>query len=239
MKKVLFPVLLVSLFAAAGCLNERPAPPPPPPDPACFPAGAHSVFLDADTRVYRQGSTIRVTPRVDAAPFGEPELPRQCVSDWSVSGPGTLSADRTTLTIAPDAPVGSIVTVGFRRGDTPVAARFRVIGRDEIVLTGARGIRAVEGCEGADRPGEVEFSGENHFSVTFEPFESYRDYWGTYEFDASTGRLRMTVAGGNFVPPGLDLEGQAAFEEGRLVLREVYLGSRSGREPQGSCTYRF
>ncbi|HEX9932306.1 MAG TPA: hypothetical protein VGB08_05640 [Allosphingosinicella sp.] len=237
MRTILIMALCGSSLATAGCLRERPAPPPPPPDPVCHPF-SHFTFLDTDTRIYRQGSQVRLTPRVNQAPGGTPELPRHCVSDWTVSGPATLSADRSALTIAADAPVGSIVTVGFRHDETPVTARFRVIGRDDVVLIGARSQQAIEGCSVPDPVGELEF-GEDRFSVTFRPFESYRDYWGTYSFDAATGALRMTVEGGNFVPPSLDLEGRAELVAGRLVLRDMFLGSREGSPPQTSCTYRF
>ncbi|HEX8216052.1 MAG TPA: hypothetical protein VF577_01190 [Allosphingosinicella sp.] len=224
--------------ASAGCLGPRPEPPRLP-DPACHPMGGHFAFLDTDTRIFRQGATIRLTPRVNAAPGGSPEIPLRCTSDWSVAGPATLGADRTILTIAPDAPVGSTVSVSFRRGGEAVAGRFRVIGRDEIVLTGARSQKAIEGCSGVDPVGELEFSGENRFSVTFTPFESYRDYWGTYSFDPSTKRLTMTVDGGNYVPAALDLEGTADLGPGGLVLSGMYFGTRGGFEAPHTCTYRF
>jgi hypothetical protein len=225
--------------AAAACVREPPQPPPPLPDATCFPPGHHFAFLGTDTGIYRQGSEIRVTPRVNMAPAGTPDLPLHCVGDWSVSGPATLSADRRTLRIAPDAPIGSIVVVSARHGDEPLALRLRVIGRDEVVLTGRRSQQAIEGCSVPDPISELEFHGENRFSVTFRPFESYRDYWGTYAFDAATGGLRLTVEGGNFVPPGLDLEGRAEMASGRLVLRDMFFGSRDGPVPAGPCTYRF
>jgi len=237
MRAASYLVLCAGCLAAAGCLNERPEPPRLP-DPLCNPFG-HFTFLDADTRIYRQGSQIRLTPRVNQAPGGTPELPLHCVTGWTVSGPASLSADRRTLSIAPDAPVGSEVVVSFRHGDDPVAARFRVIGRDEVVLTGTRSQQAIEGCSIPDEVRELEFGVGNRFAVTFRPFETYRDYWGTYSFDPSTGALRMTVSGGNFVPPGLDLEGRAELVAGRLVLRDMYLGSREGGPPPGACTYRF
>ena len=224
-------------LAASACLRTRPEPPAPP-DLACFPLVRHFTFLDTDTRVFRQGAQIRLTPRVNAAPGGSPEIPVRCFSGWTVTGPATLSADRTTLSIAPDAPPGSIVTVGVRHGTEPVALRLRVIGRDEVVLIGSRSQQAVEGCWTPEPVGELEF-GETRFSVTFRPFESYRDYWGTYTFDPATGALKMTVEGGNFVPPQLDLEGRAELEGGRLVLHEMFLGAREWTPPQGSCTYRF
>jgi len=235
------PVLVLALgglLGAAACPGPRPVPPPSPPDPACAPIG-HFAFLGTDTDIHRQGSSIRVTPMVDVSPAGTQELPLRCTSDWSVSGPARLSADRTMLTIDPDAPVGATVAVGFRHAGERVEARFRVIGRDEVVLTGRRSQRGIEGCAGADRVGELEFQPGNRFSVTFTPFETYRDYWGSYAFDPATGRLRLTVEGGNFIPAGLDVEGQAELSGGRLVLRDMFLGSRQSGPPPGGCTYLF
>ena len=213
-------------------------PPPPLRDRACVPEYYRFAFLATDSQIYRQGATVKVTPSVDMQPAGTKELPVRCTTDWAVTGPATLSADRTTLTIAPDAPVGALVTVAFTHEGKPVKAQFQVIGRDEVVLTGRYSQQGLEGCQVNDPVGELEFTPGNRFSVTFQPFESYRDYWGSYSFEPATRRLALKAEGGNFVPPGLDLEGEAELVEGRLVLRDMFLGSRGG-EPQQGCTYRF
>ena len=216
-----------------------PVPEPPSlPDRECVPEYYNFAFLEMDTRVFRQGAVVKLTPMVDMAPAGTREVPVRCTSGWSVTGPATLSADRSALTIAPDAPVGELVTVGFSHAGKPVEAQFRVIGRDEVVLTGRWSQRSVEGCQIADRVGELEFFPGNRFAVTFQPFETYRDYWGSYSFDPATGRIVLKVEGGNFVPPGLDLEGEAERGETGLVLSGLFLGSRQG-PPQQDCTYRF
>ncbi|HEX8571513.1 MAG TPA: hypothetical protein VF759_02045 [Allosphingosinicella sp.] len=228
------------LLGLAGCRHEPPAPPPPPlPDPACYPPGYHFAFLETDTQIFRQGATIRVTPTANVAPAGTQALPLSCTSDWSVTGPATLSPDRTRLTIDPDAEPGATVSIGFVHAGKPVSARLTVIGRDSVVLTGRRSQQRMEGCEIPDKVGELEFYPGNRFAVTFMPFETYQDYWGTYEFDPAGGRLALKVEGGNFVPPGLDLEGRAELEAGRLVLRDMFLGSRAGYPARGSCTYYF
>jgi hypothetical protein len=230
---------LCGLLVQAGCRHDRPAPPPPLPDPACYPPGYHFAFLETDTQIYRQGATIRVTPMVNVAPAGTRELPLSCTSDWSVSGPATLSSDGTRLTIAPDAAPGATISIGFRHAGKAVAARLAVVGRESVVLTGRRSQQRLEGCSVPGKVGELEFSPGNRFAVTFVPFETYQDYWGTYEFDSASGRLTLKVEGGNFVPPGLDLEGQADLSSGRLVLREMFLGSRELQAAEGSCTYVF
>lgn len=222
-------------------LGSEPAPVPAPPslpDPACAPPGWHFAFVGMDTTVYRQGTVVRLTPMVDRSPAGTVEIPLRCTAGWTVTGPATLSPDRTSLTIAPEAPVGSIVAIGFRHEGKPVEARFRVVARDEVVLTGRYTERSLEGCWAHGPVRELEFRPENRFSVTFTPFESYQDYWGSYSFDPATKQLRLKVEGGNFVPPHLDLEGEAELADGRLRLKDMFLGSRDG-PPQSGCAYVF
>lgn len=230
---------LVPLSAMAACVpvKERPPAPPPPPDLTCVQPGYHFAFLGMDTTVYRQGAVVRLTPMVDRSPAGTAEIPLKCVSDWAVTGPASLSPDRKSLTVAPDAPPGATVEIRFQHSGKPVSARFRVVGKDEVVLTGRYSQRGIEGCPTAEPVRELEFMPENRFSVTFMPFETYKDYWGSYSFDPATRRLRLTVQGGNNVPAGLDLEGEAVLAEGRLRLKDMFLGSRDG-VPQ-SCIYQF
>ena len=231
---------LVPLSALAACVptKEPPQPPPPPPDLTCLQPGHHFAFVGMDTTVYRQGAVVRLTPMVDRSPAGTAEIPPRCTSDWAVTGPAALSADRKSLTIAADAPPGAVVHVRFRHDGKPVSTQFRVVAKDEIVLTGRYSQRGLEGCPAVEPVRELEFRPENRFSVTFVPFETYQDYWGSYSFDPATKRLRLTVEGGNFVPPNLDLEGEAELAEGRLRLKDMFLGSRDG-PPQSGCTYQF
>jgi hypothetical protein len=206
-------------------------------DEKCHPEG-HFAFLETGTRLYRQGASVALRPMVDVSPAGTLELPSDCVTGWSVTGPGRLSRDRTALSIAADAPVGSTIVVTFVYRNSPVVARLEVIGREAVVLTGTWSQKSVEGCIGAETVGELEFAPDNVFSVTFVPFETYRDYWGHYSYDADSGAIRLNVEGGNLVPDGLDLEGAAELAGGRLRLSGVSLGGR-GAGVSGSCTYIF
>jgi len=45
------------------------------------------------------------------------------------------------------------------------------------------------------------------------PFEVYRDYWGTYEYDLATDSLSLQVTEGNYVPDDIDGSGSFAFDE--------------------------
>jgi hypothetical protein len=232
-----FNSLRAELTAELGAQSAAPTPPPPP-DSECFPPYYRFGFVATDTTIYRQGAVVGVTPTLDKSPAGTVAVPVRCTTDWSVTGPATLSADRTRVTIAPDAPPGSIVTVAYRHGGAKVEARFKVIARDEVVLTGRYSQSGLEGCSSVPLVGELEFQPENRFSVTFTPFETYRDYWGSYSFDPATKQLRLKVEGGNFVPSNLDLEGEAEMAEGRLRLKGLFLGSRFDA-PVSGCTYVF
>ena len=233
---------LLPFLAAPGC-----APVPPPSPFAGVPAGCHwephhFIFLETDTTIYRQGQSVRLTPRYDMSPGGTREIPIGCTSGWSLAGPARLSADHGSFRIDPEAPVGAEIVVGYRFGEERASARFRVIGHDEIVLTGTRGQRAVEGCEGLTPVLELVFAPGNRFSVTFRPFETYKDYWGSYTFDPRTGAIRLNAEGGNNVPPGLDLEGRAQLDAGgRLILEGLYLGNHHQPYPvpPGGCRYIF
>lgn len=232
---------LFALLASPGCA------PTPPPSPAagvqsgCLWEPHHFIFVDTDTTIYRQGATVRLIPRYDMAPAGTREIPLRCTARWTLTGPARLAADHASFTIDAEAPVGAEVAIGYRFGTEAATARFRVIGRDEIVLTGTRGQRSIERCEGLEPVRELVFAPGNHFSVTFRPFETYKDYWGSYSFEPATGTLRLNVENGNNVPPGLDLEGHAELDAGgRLILEGFYLGSvQPSPAPSADCRYTF
>jgi hypothetical protein len=229
------------MLVQGGCARRpvEPPPPPPPPDVACNPPYYRFAFLATSTTIYRPGTSVGITPTVDMSPAGTQALPLRCTSGWKVTGPARLSTDGTRLEIAPDAPPGDVVSVSFRHAGRTAETRLTVIGRDEVVLTGTWSQRSTEGCEATDPVRELVFQPGNRFAVTFVPFETYQDYWGTYEFDPASGRLLLKVEGGNNVPARLDLEGKAGLESGRLTLREIFLGSKSGFVPVGGCTYVF
>ncbi|HET9640790.1 MAG TPA: hypothetical protein VFP12_16465 [Allosphingosinicella sp.] len=231
--------LFLTFLALTACVSKpETGPGGTPLDTECYPPGAHFAFVGTDTTIYRQGAVVRVTPKVDMSPAGTAELPLKCTYGWSVSGPAKLGADRKSLIIAADAPVGASVAIGFSYLGKPAQAQFKVVAKDEIVLTGRWSQRSLDGCSAPEPVRELEFRPENGFSVTFTPFETYQDYWGRYAWDADTGRLTLTIVGGNFVPGNLDLEGEAELKEGRLRLKDIFLGSRDGA-PRSGCTYIF
>ncbi len=76
------------------------------------------------------------------------------------------------------------------------------------------------------RINELVLRADGTFSVTWMPFESYKDYWGRFQADIPEGRLSLFVDYGNHVPPNLDLEGSHEVAPGgHLVLRDLWLGA--------------
>ena len=227
-----------ALLAGLAAVGQPEPAPPPAPDTICLWPPGRVNFTEFSTTIFRQGATVGIRPMRDQMPAGYRELPGECLSGWSIEGPAELGADRRSLTIRPDATPGWEIVLRYSVKTEPVVARLRVVARDAVVLTGSWSQQASEGCPGLEPVRELEFS-PDRFSVTFMPFESYKDYWGSYSFDPATGVLRLTVVNGNSVPPGLDLEGTARIENGRLILEDMFLGDRAGRVPEGSCRYRF
>jgi len=87
---------------------------------------------------------------------------------------------------------------------------------------------------------ELLFKADHTFSVTWTPFERYKDYWGEYSYDPAQGRLDLTVTGGNNVPSDLDGSGAFSFDaQGRLILTGIWLGSPSDGVTPAKCGHRF
>lgn len=76
---------------------------------------------------------------------------------------------------------------------------------------------------------ELEFRADGRFSVTWRPFETYRDYVGSWSFNERTRALELTIDGGNNRPSDFIGQGRVRLSEGLLDLREISLGSAYGR----------
>ena len=91
-------------------------------------------------------------------------------------------------------------------------------------------------CAGAQPVRELIFSADGRYSVTWMPFETYKDYWGGWRYDARTRVLTLTVDGGNRVPTDAVLSGEASADAHQLTLGAISLGSpREGAR----CTATF
>lgn len=216
----------------------------------CKPFRWHPIALWLDADVVRQGETILVragsTLRRATGVIRPDPMPTACLSDWRISpaGAAEVSADGSTLTIARDAPAGVTLTLEVRTPGEPAHYATTIIGRDEAVLNGTWSQREVS-CADALAPGrpvrELTFNPNGRFSVTWTPFETYTDYWGSFFHDAATGQLRLEVTGANRNPPRLTLSGEVELtENGRqIVLTGIDLGDGQHVVLDRRCRYTF
>jgi hypothetical protein len=66
------------------------------------------------------------------------------------------------------------------------------------------------------------------FSATWAPFETRKDYWGTYDYNAATGDLTLHAIAGpaNYTPSDIKPHGTATLDpKGRLLLKDIWLGT--------------
>jgi len=80
-------------------------------------------------------------------------------------------------------------------------------------------------CAGAEPVRELIFTANGHYSVTWLPFETYKDYWGAWRYDARTRVLTLTVDGGNRIPTDAVLSGEVSADAHQLTLGVISLGS--------------
>ena len=81
---------------------------------------------------------------------------------------------------------------------------------------------------------------EGSFFVTWTPFELYVDYGGTYVYLPPSTDFEAMTDGGNYLP--VDFEGSGSAEidgQGRLVLRDLWLGSPQGASNPPRCGHVF
>src|SRR6266702_3921043 len=154
---------------------------------------------------------------------------------WSVTPQAGARIDSVTGAFRVDSgtPAGSVfdVTANVERGRRVLTAKVYVYTPASNPLAGYWR-QASESLCGTDQPlapampiRELYFGADGRFTVTWQPFETYRDYWGTYTYDVKAGRLEFLVTGGNYVPR--DFHGTGSFSVDtaqRLILRAVSLG---------------
>lgn len=151
------------------------------------------------------------------------------------------------LTIDPDVPAGAVytLTADIESGRAAVAATVDIYTAQSNPLVGRyRELTQLPCGGGAEVPampaiGELSFTASGEFNVTWEPFEIYVDYWGTYAYDLDAGTVSLKVDGGNYVPPDVDGEGTFKVENNQLILKDIWLGSAQNFMGPPACGHRF
>ena len=201
----------------------------------------------------------QVGPQLAVEPGGELQLSLSqevcCVFWEELSGPVTWSiSPRTGASISPGglvrvdakAPVGAEFVVSAVRIGERFENRITVFSPQSNPLAGEWEEIAQFACEGPDTfpPGipirELIFFADGAFRVTWQPFEAYVDYTGTYTYHAADGRLRLQPRTVNYLPGDIDAEGWFAInEEGNLELWMLWLGSPQGAAMGTNCGHIF
>jgi hypothetical protein len=147
----------------------------------------------------------------------------------------TLDPDTGFLKIAPDMTAGTTFRVyaDIEHGRRLVSADVYVDSPATNPLLGSWRQTAEIACAGGLRPttaaiSELVFSENRTFSVTWFPFEVYKDYWGFYALDRPAGHLTMGIRSGNYVPKVFSGDGTYSVSEidgvRTLTLRGLNLG---------------
>lgn len=241
----LFPILYaLSALIPAACAtvpqDTRASTALPPGECAAF--SGDRTLLGVTPEAARQGETLTLRAWSPQGPAAPKVIPLDCLTGWAVNpaGAATVSPDGTRLTIAPDAPAGEILTVTATAPGGFAYMTTVLVGRTEIVLTGRWSEIEARCPNGAPAQPlrELEFTSQGEFSVTFMPFETYKDYWGRARFTPDRGLLALSVEGGNNMPSDREMVGEARIDDqGRLVLDSFPLGV--GAAAAGPCRYVF
>jgi hypothetical protein len=176
-------------------------------------------------------------------------VPVAANATWSLTPANGADIDPTTgiLNIDPGTPSGSVFTVraDVESGRHVVEIQVHIYTPEANPLIGSWREAAQLACDTRaevvreEAIEELIFFADGTFSVTWFPFESYKDYWGTYTFDLAQGTLELTVTGGNTIPPDVDGQGRFALDATGLVLSDVWLGTPSMESGPVHCGHRF
>jgi hypothetical protein len=216
---------------------------PPGIEPATIPVGS----LDGGLQTWPGGTLALTLGFFECCYFFHPVAARAVWSIAPADG-AVIEPETGLLTIDLATPSGSVFTVraDVENGRRIVEAEVAVFTPDANPLVGWWREGAQMTCDtGADvvpaEPiEEVVFDAAGTFTVTWFPFEVYKDYWGTYAFDLERGTLDLTIEGGNYVPPDVDGSGRfAADGVGQLLLTELWLGTPPNGTGPANCGHRL
>jgi hypothetical protein len=176
-------------------------------------------------------------------------IPVNIATTWSVGPAGGAGIDpaKGELAIDGSVPSGSQFTVSatVEEDRQAVTAEVHVYTPEGNPFVGFWREEAQLACDDGEevapalRVEELVFAADGQFAVTWQPFESYVDYWGTYAFDLNAGTIELTITSGNFVPGDVDGQGRFKVEEGKLVLTDVWLGTSHSSKAPPNCGHRF
>ena len=196
---------------------------------ACPDIGERAYFFWMEPLSAEPGDEIALFPYWTDMPGGYNDLPPGCLDGLGVFPEGAATFRRqedglAIATISPDLAPGTRVRLeGNYRG-------YALNGPVDIYAKAANPLVGMWRQDGSDCPDgtaiqELVFSGGGEFSVTWTPFEVYKDYWGSYAYDPETGAIRLEIESGNQVPDDVVTEGTVTLDEGMMTFDTLYFGT--------------
>jgi hypothetical protein len=223
-------------------------PTPPGNAGACATPEQGALIISSGEIEVVPGETQTLQVLFTTRPGAYDPLPDTCRVRWSLSANSHATVDDAgRMVIAAGAPLGStfglVATLAdgrtahsmvrvVRRGEGSLVGTFREVGR-----SACRGGRELVPPEPVR---ELVFHGDGRFAVTWTPFETRQDYWGTFVHDAARNTLTLRVESNNYLPRDLDPQGTVEFEgDRRIRLRGMWLGSAPRRVERPACVQVF
>ena len=209
---------------------------------ACNPVGRRMLWPSTPDIAPGARTVARVLNALSASQIIP--LPSGCVDAWRVEPAQYAQIDQAgVIRIAPDAPDATPVQVTAHIGAKQVRGDMRVSDPQRFPLVGIWSQVSETPCgtgiarTPVDKIRELKFDGSGNFSVTTTPFESYKDYWGSYTYEASDGAIRFNVVSGNKPPKSLQLVGRATYSAEQLDLQGLSLWQP--KDGTAICGLRF
>jgi hypothetical protein len=184
--------------------------------------GGYAFWIEAPA--VPPGATLVLQPWYMSQPGVMDPVPASCLEGVEISGPGSLGEDGRTVVVDADAGAGAAIHVRGKVGDAGISGRILVFHEETQPLVGVWH-QPEEACAGTTPVRELIFDPDGRFSLTWTPFEVYKDYWGGYTFN--DGRLALKPDGGNHTPTDASFVGDVQLDSDTLVISPEQFGNPS------------
>ena len=230
--------LFIFLFSiSGGCTSLNKAEGAQANDCPAFEGGGY--LFNIEKRSVKTGSQFELRPYFMARPGSFEPLPPACLSNIKISDPDFGSVEKTDndqilIQVSDSAETGSLVYITAHYLTQSVMGRYTAYDSAASPLIG-RWSQDKTTCAPGSHIEELVFSADGTFSVTWQPFESYKDYWGQYKYEAETGELTMNVEAGNNIPPGA-MSGTIKLSDDTIDTVTASFGTPEGKN---TCSNPF